>query len=309
MESDKLTVTELETLLQELREGPDRACDAFAKYLEWPLYDAMDRQFKTNTGTLQEHVKASTQRVGLACVDDVDEFKAWYIESKRAQAARGTLLASFDVDEDGADPVGYLVGSTMKLRVVDFLEKRTTTVLIDAAANPALRLSHRQAVGDEFAQRIDAVAEVSVRVAWAPTNELTTTLQTAGAQTWSNLDNQWSHTPPFQAAILGHVEMTHESFASFIADIETPLKDAIRSRAGELDKKAGMASQTRRKHERRISKMLEKLLLYPVNASELQRAFNLPSVDAAAQRISRYRMDLRELVHLFNDGKEFDILW
>ncbi len=297
----------LAALLEVLALGGNDAKAAFARYLEWPLYDAIDSKLLSNAGTPKAELRPKARRAGLNCVDDSDTFKADYIDQLRKKAERGTLLSSFDSDEDGADPVTYLIGSVLYLRISDFASRRAVDEFVDVVDTAHTRIDQRQTTPDEWKDRVQRVMQTRIRIHWSPKEDLPTTVQTACVQTWSNLDEGWEHKTALQDQTATAANFAHEELTSFISEIERRLGSEIFSMADDIGRKTRVLNHTRLSAERKISNRLQQLLLSPLNADELQQAFGLPSKDAAAARLSRYNKSRSRLLQVLVDGQEIHL--
>ena len=89
--------------------------------------------------------------------------------------------------------------------------------------------------------------------------------------------------------IEGDVEPAHQAAAT---NLERDIEEAIEERLSH----PGMEPRTVDRWERRVMQFRARLVIQPLDGSEMTRLFGLPSVNAGEQRISNYRKALAKLL-------------
>jgi hypothetical protein len=235
------------------------------------------------------------------------EFIATYLDELARSADRGSLLAGFAWDDADADPVRYLTGSVIRLRVVDFVARNTWHASLEEYDTVQTSADRRDAP-DAWTAREARVRALTVRLRWSEGDAMTALLTVAAVQTWPSHDQNWTERKAARSAAVTSAATGESTIEAAVESGRAAIAVRLRAIALELKDHPNMAGATVRRKEARASKLLVQLLIAPIAAAELAEVLSLSSKAAAEQRLSRYRNARGSLLQIWSDGQEVRVV-
>jgi hypothetical protein len=234
------------------------------------------------------------------------EFIAIYLDELARSAERGSLLAGFDWDDAEADPIRYLTGSVIRLRVVDFVARNGWHASLEEYDIVQTSADRRDAP-DAWTAREARVRALAVRLRWSEGDAMTALLTVAAVQTWPSHDQDWHERIAARSAAATSAGTSESAIETAVESGRGAIADRLQAIALELKNHPNMAAPTVRRKEALASRLLVQLLIAPIAAAELAETLSLKSKAAAEQRLSRYRSARGSLLQIWSDGQEVRI--